>query len=36
MRDTDVTFQTVFVAGQGSGYTSLESLSGQRVALGSP
>lgn len=35
MRDTDVTFQTVFVARQGSGYTSLESLSGQRVALGS-
>lgn len=35
MRDTDLTFQTVFVAREGSGYTSLESLSGQRVALGS-
>ena len=35
MRDTDVTFQTVFVAREGAGYTSLESLAGQRVALGS-
>lgn len=35
MRDTDVTFQTVFVAREGSGYTSLESLTGQRIALGS-
>jgi phosphonate transport system substrate-binding protein len=35
MRDTDVTFQTVFVARTGAGYTSLESLAGQRVALGS-
>ena len=35
MRDTDVTFQTVFVAREGSGFTSLESLAGRRVALGS-
>ncbi len=35
MRDTDITFQTVFVAREGSGFTSLESLAGRRVALGS-
>jgi len=35
MRDTDVVFQSVFVARRGAGLTSLESLSGQRIALGS-
>lgn len=35
MRDSDATFQSVFVARTGAGYTSLESLAGQRVALGS-
>lgn len=35
MRDTDLVFQTVFVSRRGAGFTSLESLSGQRIALGS-
>jgi phosphonate transport system substrate-binding protein len=35
MRDTDATFQTVFVARTGSGLTGLDSLRGKRVALGS-
>ncbi|MDQ6642604.1 MAG: PhnD/SsuA/transferrin family substrate-binding protein [Actinomycetota bacterium] len=35
MRDTDVTFQTVFVSRHGAGLGSLDSLSGQRIALGS-
>ena len=35
MRDTDLTFRTVFVAREGSGLQGLESLRGTRVALGS-
>lgn len=34
-RDTDLVFQTVFVARAGSGFTGLESIRGKRVALGS-
>ena len=34
-RDTDLVFQTVFVARAGSGFTGLESLRGRRIALGS-
>ncbi len=34
-RDTDLVFQTVFVARTGSGFTSLESLRGRRLVLGS-
>ena len=35
MRDTDRTFQTMFVGRSGSGLSSLEQLGGKRVALGS-
>jgi ABC-type phosphate/phosphonate transport system substrate-binding protein len=35
MRDTDLTFQTVFVGRAGSGLKGLESFRGRRVALGS-
>ena len=35
MRDTDLTFRTVFVARRGSGLQGLESMRGARVALGS-
>ncbi|MEP6462609.1 MAG: PhnD/SsuA/transferrin family substrate-binding protein [Frankiaceae bacterium] len=35
MRDTDLTFRTVFVARQGAGYSGLSDLKGLRVALGS-
>jgi len=35
MRDTDLSFRTVFVARQGAGYTDLADLKGLRVALGS-
>jgi phosphonate transport system substrate-binding protein len=35
MRDTDLTFRTVFVAREGSGLHGLESVRGTRVALGS-
>ena len=34
-RDTDLIFATVFVARTGSGFTSLESLRGRRLVLGS-
>ncbi|MET3769618.1 ABC-type phosphate/phosphonate transport system substrate-binding protein [Marisediminicola sp. UYEF4] len=34
-RDTDLVFTTVFVARTGSGFTSLESLRGRRLVLGS-
>ncbi len=34
-RDTDLVFQTVFVARSGAGSTSLESLRGRRLVLGS-
>lgn len=34
-RDTDLVFQTVFVARAGSGFSGLESARGRRVALGS-
>jgi phosphonate transport system substrate-binding protein len=35
MRDTDLTFRTVFVGRAGAGRTGLESVRGKRVALGS-
>ncbi len=35
MRDTDLTFRTVFVGRAGSGLSGLESIRGRRVALGS-
>ncbi len=34
-RDTDLVFQTVFVARAGSGFSGLESMRGRRLALGS-
>lgn len=35
MRDTDLTFRSVFVAREGAGYSGLSDLEGLRVALGS-
>jgi phosphonate transport system substrate-binding protein len=35
MRDTDLTFRTLFVGRSGAGYDNLASLEGRRVALGS-